>query len=117
MLDMAKVGKEYMVYDLGSGDGRLVITAAEKYGASGIGIDIDPERIAEARENAKKAGVVDKVRFVEQDLFQSDFHDATVVTLYLLSELNLRLRPADFCANETRHARRIARIYHGRMGA
>lgn len=96
MLDMAKAGKGDMVYDLGSGDGRLVITAAEKYGASGIGIDIDPERIAEARENAKKAGVEDKVRFVERDLFQSDFHDATVVTLYLLSELNLRLRPRIF---------------------
>jgi SAM-dependent methyltransferase len=96
MLDMAKVGKNDIVYDLGSGDGRLVITAAKKCGASGTGIDIDPERIAEARENAKKAGVEDKVRFVEQDLFQSDFHDATVVTLYLLNELNLRLRPRIF---------------------
>jgi SAM-dependent methyltransferase len=96
MLDMAKAGKDDIVYDLGSGDGRLVITAAEKYGASGIGIDVDPKRIAEARENAKKAGLEDKVRFVEQDLFQSDFHDATVVTLYLLTELNLRLRPRIF---------------------
>lgn len=93
MLDMAKAGKDDIVYDLGSGDGRLVITAAKKYRARGTGIDIDPERIREARENAKKAGVEDKVRFVEQDLFQSDFHDATVVTLYLLNELNLRLRP------------------------
>jgi SAM-dependent methyltransferase len=96
MLDMAKVGKDDIVYDLGSGDGRLVITAAKKYGTSGIGIDIDPERIAEARENAKKAGVEDKVRFVERDLFESNFHDATVVTLYLLDELNLRLRPRIF---------------------
>jgi Cyclopropane fatty acid synthase and related methyltransferases len=96
MLDMAKVGKDDILYDLGSGDGRLVITATEKCGATGIGIDIDPERIAEARENAKKAGVEDKVRFVEQDLFESDFHDATVVTLYLLNELNLRLRPRIF---------------------
>jgi SAM-dependent methyltransferase len=96
MLDMTKAGKEDIVYDLGSGDGRLVITAAKKYGVSGIGIDIDPERISEARENAKKAGVEDKIRFVERDLFESDFHDATVVTLYLLNELNLRLRPRIF---------------------
>jgi Methyltransferase domain len=96
MLGMANIGKDDIVYDLGSGDGRLVITAAKKYGASGIGIDIDPERIGEARENAKKAGVEGKVRFLEQDLFKSDFHDATVVTLYLLEELNLRLRPHIF---------------------
>lgn len=96
MLEMAKVGKDDIVYDLGSGDGRLVVTAAEKYGASGIGIDIDPERIGEARENAKRAGVEDKVRFLEQDLFKSDFRDATVVTLYLLDELNMRLRPQIF---------------------
>jgi SAM-dependent methyltransferase len=93
MLDMAKVGKDDVVYDLGSGDGRLVISAAKKYAASGVGIDIDPQRIGESRENAKKAGVEDKVRFREQDLFESDFHEATVVTLYLLSELNVRLRP------------------------
>ena len=93
MLDMAKVRKDNVVYDLGSGDGRLVITAAKKYGASGIGIDIDPERIREATENAKKAGVEDNVRFLNQDLFESDFGDATVITLYLLDELNLRLRP------------------------
>jgi len=93
MLDMAKVGKDDIVYDLGSGDGRLVISAAKKYGANGVGIDIDPQRVGESRENAKQAGVEDKVRFREQDLFASDFHDATVVTLYLLSELNVRLRP------------------------
>jgi hypothetical protein len=96
MLDMAKVGKDDIVYDLGSGDGRLVITAAKKYGASGVGIDIDPQRISESKENAKKAGVEGKVRFREQDLFASDFHEATVITLYLLSELNLRLRPQIF---------------------
>jgi SAM-dependent methyltransferase len=96
MLDMAKVGKNDIVYDLGSGDGRLVITAAKIYGASGIGIDIDPKRISEARENAKKAGVENRVRFLEEDLFKSDFHDATVVTLYLLNELNMRLRPRIF---------------------
>jgi SAM-dependent methyltransferase len=96
MLDMARVGKDDIVYDLGAGDGRLVITAAKKYGANGVGIDIDPQRIGEARENSKKAGVEDNVRFLEQDLFESDFHDATVVTLYLLNELNLRLRPRIF---------------------
>jgi SAM-dependent methyltransferase len=96
MLDTAKVGKDDIVYDLGSGDGRLVISAAKKYAASGVGIDIDPKRIGEAKENAKKAGVEDKVRFREQDLFESDFHEATVVTLYLLSELNVRLRPQIF---------------------
>jgi SAM-dependent methyltransferase len=96
MLGMAKVGKDDIVYDLGSGDGRLVITAAKKYGASGIGIEIDPKRIHEAEENAKAAGVGDRVRFLEQDLFKSDFHDATVVTLYLLNELNMRLRPQIF---------------------
>jgi SAM-dependent methyltransferase len=96
MLDMARVGRDDVVYDLGSGDGRLIITAAKKYGASGVGIDIDPQRIAESSENAKKSGVEDRVRFLEQDLFKSDFHEATVVTLYLLSELNLRLRPQLF---------------------
>jgi SAM-dependent methyltransferase len=96
MLDMAKVGKNDLVYDLGSGDGRLVITAAKKYGATGVGIDIDPQRIAESNENAKKSKVEDRVRFLEQDIFGSDFHDATVVTLYLLSELNVRLRPQLF---------------------
>ena len=96
MLDMARVGKDDVVYDLGSGDGRLIITAAKKYGASGVGIDIDPQRIAESRENARKSGVEDRLRFLEQDLFESDFHGATVVTLYLLSELNLRLRPQLF---------------------
>jgi Methyltransferase domain len=96
MLDMAKVGKDDVVYDLGSGDGRLIVTAAQKYGATGVGIDIDPQRIAESKENAKKSKVEDRVRFLEQDLFGSDFHDATVVTLYLLSELNVRLRPQLF---------------------
>lgn len=96
MLDMAKVGNDDIVYDLGCGDGRLVIAAAKEYGARGVGIDIDPQRISESRENAKKAGVEDKVCFREQDLFASDFHEATVITLYLLTELNLRLRPQIF---------------------
>lgn len=93
MLKLAKVNKNDVVYDLGCGDGRIVITAAKNYGASGVGIDIDPERIKEANANAKKANVTDKVRFVQNDLFKSDFSKASVVTLYLLPAVNLKLRP------------------------
>jgi ribosomal protein L11 methylase PrmA len=93
MLEMARVTAKDIVYDLGSGDGRIVITAAQKYGARGVGIDIDPERIREANENAARARVADKVRFIQGDLFQADISEATVVTLYLLTELNLKLRP------------------------
>ncbi|BBD69826.1 hypothetical protein NIES4072_28390 [Nostoc commune NIES-4072] len=93
MLKVAKVGKNDLLYDLGSGDGRIVNTAAQKFGTQGFGIDIDPQRIKEANENAKKAGVSDRVKFVQQDLFKTDFSKATVVTLYLLPEINLKLRP------------------------
>ncbi|MDZ8050063.1 MAG: SAM-dependent methyltransferase [Aulosira sp. ZfuVER01] len=93
MLKVAKVGKNDVLYDLGSGDGRIVITAAKKYGTRGTGIDIDPERIQEANQNAKTAGVSDRVKFVQQDLFNTNLSDATVVTLYLLPEVNLKLRP------------------------
>jgi cyclopropane fatty-acyl-phospholipid synthase-like methyltransferase len=93
MLKIANVSSSDVVYDLGCGDGRIPIAAAQKYGARGIGIDIDPARIAEAKENAKAAGVTDKVTFLEQDLFTSDFKDATVVTLYLLPTLNQKLMP------------------------
>ncbi len=93
MLRVANVGKNDVIYDLGSGDGRIVITAAQKYGARGVGIDINPVRIGEARENALKAGVTDRVKFLQQDLFETDIREATVVTLYLLPEVNLRLRP------------------------
>jgi len=93
MLDVANVTSSDVVYDLGCGDGRIVITAAKEYGARGIGIDIDPQRISEARANAEKAGVTDRVKFLEQDLFETDFHEATVVTLYLLPSLNVKLRP------------------------
>ena len=94
MLKMAKVGKNDVVYDLGSGDGRIVIAAVQRYGAArGVGIDLDPERVAEARENAQKAGVTDRVRFVQGDLFQADLREATVVTMYLLQDVNLKLRP------------------------
>jgi SAM-dependent methyltransferase len=93
MLDMANVGKGDVVYDLGCGDGRIVITAARERGATGVGIDLNPQRIAEARGYAKKEGVSDKVKFVVGDLFHANFADATVVTLYLLPEVNRRLRP------------------------
>jgi cyclopropane fatty-acyl-phospholipid synthase-like methyltransferase len=93
MLKLANVTAADVVYDLGSGDGRIAITAAKTYGARATGIDIDPKRIAEATANAQKAGVTDKVRFLNEDLFTSDIHDATVVTLYLLSSLNLKLLP------------------------
>jgi SAM-dependent methyltransferase len=96
MLEMAKVTKDDVVYDLGCGDGRFVITAAKKYGARGVGIDIDPELIKECKNNAEKAGVADRVKFIEADLFKTDIRPATVVALYLLNELNVRLRPALF---------------------
>ena len=91
--ELAKVTDDDVVYDLGCGDGRIPITAAQKYGARGVGIDIDPKRIEEANENAKAAGVTDNVTFLNQDLFESDFSDATVVTLYLLPSLNEKLMP------------------------
>jgi len=93
MLKLAGVKKSDIVYDLGCGDGRIVITAAKTYGTRGVGIDINPVRIGEAKENAKKAGVDKMVRFEENDLFQADIHEATVVTLFLLPDVNLRLRP------------------------
>lgn len=93
MLKVSKVTKEDVVYDLGCGDGRIVIAAAKRYGARGVCVEIDPARIKEARENAEKAGVADRVEFVQQDLFETDLSRATVVTLFLMKSLNLRLRP------------------------
>jgi len=93
MLRLAKVGPADMVYDLGCGDGRIVIAAAERHGARGVGIDIDPRRIEEANEAARRAGVSQQVRFAVQDLFATDFSSATVVALYLFPELNAKLRP------------------------
>lgn len=93
MLELANVGKDDIVYDLGSGDGRIVIAAARDYGARGVGIDVNPRRIREAQENARKNGVSDRVKFIQGDMFVEDISEATVVTLYLLRELNLRLRP------------------------
>jgi ribosomal protein L11 methylase PrmA len=94
MLKLGKAKKGDIHYDLGCGDGRIVITAVQKFGAArGTGYDIDPERIKEADENAVNAGVTDKVKFVQGNLFDADFRDATLVTLYLLPEVNMRLRP------------------------
>lgn len=96
MLELAGVTEDDVVYDLGSGDGRIVITAAKEYGAQGVGIEIDPNRIEEARRNAEKAGVTDLVTFRQEDLFKADLSEATVVTLYLLPQVNQRLRPKLF---------------------
>jgi SAM-dependent methyltransferase len=93
MLRLAEVKNADVVYDLGCGDGRIVITAAKTVGARGVGIDINPVRISEAKENAKKADVEKLVRFEENDLFDADIHEATVVTLFLLPDINLKLRP------------------------
>lgn len=94
MLKLAHVGKTDVVYDLGCGDGRIVIAAVKQYGAArAVGVDINPERIEEATANAKQAGVLNKVKFVEADLFKAPISEATVVTLYLLPGVNLRLKP------------------------
>ena len=93
MLKLADIKPADVVYDLGCGDGRIVIAAAKKFGARGVGVDIDPARIREAKENAKKAGVEKRVRFEENDLFKTDIHEASVVTLFLLNSVNLKLRP------------------------
>ena len=94
MLKLGKATAGDIHYDLGCGDGRIVIAAVQKFGAArGTGYDIDPERIKEAVENAKQAGVSDKTKFILGNLFEADFRDATIVTLYLLPEVNLKLRP------------------------
>ena len=93
MLELANVTAKDVVYDLGSGDGRIPITAAQKYGARAVGIDINPQRIKEANENLAKTDVGDKVTFLNQDLFETDISEATVVTLYLLPSLNIKLMP------------------------
>jgi tRNA A58 N-methylase Trm61 len=93
MLTLAKVGARDVVYDLGSGDGRIVIAAARKFGARGVGVDIDPVRISEAEANARQAGVDKLVTFKLQDALETNVSEATVVTLYMLSAINVRLRP------------------------
>ena len=93
MLEIAHVGRDDVVYDLGCGDGRLVITAAKKYGARGVGVDFDLNRVKESQANAQKAGVEGLVEFRQQDALTVDVSPATVVTLYLLTSSNLKLRP------------------------
>ena len=93
MLRLAGVGPEDFVIDLGSGDGRIVVTAAKKFGARGLGVDIDWRLVAQAEENARQAGVADRAKFVEQDLFLTDLGQATVITTYLLPYVMLKLRP------------------------
>ncbi len=93
MLSLAEVSADDVVYDLGCGDGRIVITAAQQFGARGVGIDIDPQRIAESNANAERAGVQHLVEFIEMDAMAVDVSEATVVTLYLLSSSNAKLRP------------------------
>ena len=93
MLEMGGVRRGDVLYDLGCGNGRIVVTAAKERGARGVGVDIDPDRIAEANENARKAGVQARVQFRRGDLFQTDVSPANVVTLYLLPDINRRLRP------------------------
>lgn len=93
MLGLARVDRDDTLYDLGCGDGRIVVTAAKKFGARGVGIDLNPERIAEAQANAKKAGVQQRVNFKVANLFETDLSPASVVSLYLLPDVNLKLRP------------------------
>ena len=110
MLRLARVRREDVVYDLGCGDGRIVIAAAKEYGARGVGIDIDPERIAEAKANAQAAGVAKRVTFRTEDLFATEIAEATVVTLYLWPWINLKLRPR--LLEELRPGTRIVSHYH-----
>ncbi|MGH8649932.1 MAG: SAM-dependent methyltransferase [Burkholderiales bacterium] len=93
MLEIAKVGPHDYLIDLGSGDGRIVVTAAKKYGTRGFGVDLNPERIRESTENARRAGVSEKIAFYQRDLFETNLADATVITMYLLPQVNIELRP------------------------
>ena len=93
ILRLAHVGPDDVVYDLGSGDGRIVVAAARDFGARGVGIELDPDLVAESIRNARRARVTDRTRFLQQNIFEAEFSEATVVTLYLSPEVNLRLRP------------------------
>jgi len=117
MLKLARVGPADVVYDLGSGDGRLVIAAARDFRARGVGVEIDPKLVAQSREYARRAGVEARATFHEQDLFQADLSAATVVTLYLTREVNLRLRPK--LERELAPGTRVVflQLRHGRLGA
>lgn len=93
MLELGQVAEDDYVIDLGSGDGRIAVTAARKHGARALGVDLNPERIQEANANAEEAGVSDRVTFLNQDLFETDLSEATVITMYLLPSVNMKLRP------------------------
>jgi len=111
MLEMAQVTASDVVYDLGCGDGRIVIAAAARFGARGVCVDIDPQRIAESRENARRAGVEERIRFMTEDLFTTNLGGASVVTLFLSPEFNDRLRPK--LLRELKPGARIVSHYHG----
>lgn len=111
MLKLANVGKDDVVYDLGSGDGRIPILAAQKYGARAVGVELDPKLVAIARQIAQESGVSDRVTFVEGDLFEADISKATVVTLYLSTLVNERLEP-----KLRRELRRGARVVSQQFG-
>ena len=117
MLTLAKVGPRDVVYDLGCGDGRIVIAAAQKFGARGVGVDIDANLINQAEANAKAAGVDRRVKFLVQDAMTVDVSDATVVTLYLLSASNVKLRPILTRQLRSRRADRVPQFRDGRLGA
>ena len=110
MLRLAQVSPGDVVYDLGCGDGRIVIVAAREFGARGVCVDIDPSRIIESRENARQANVIDRIRFLNEDLFTTDLADATVVTLFLSAELNLAVRPK--LQRELKRGTRIVSHWH-----
>ena len=113
MLELAEVKPTDVVYDLGCGDGRFVIEAAKRYGARGVCVEIDPRLVAEAKANAREAGVADRIRFLEQDLLQTDIRGATVVTLFLSVDMNLALRPKLW--RELKPGTRVVSHWH-RMG-
>ncbi len=114
MLRLARVTRTDVVYDLGCGDGRIVIAAAARFGARGVCVEIDPERLAESRANAHAAGVADRIRFLNEDLLAADLGGATVVTLFLSSELNLALRPK--LARELKPGTRVVSHWHAMPG-
>ena len=116
MLRLAGVTRSDFVIDLGSGDGRIVIAAARLHGARGLGVEIVPDLVAKSRDNARRAGVAERTEFRVQDLFSTDLSRATVITMYLLPEVNLQLRPKPAGA-EAGHAHRLARLGPGRLAA
>lgn len=110
MLKLAQVGANDLVYDLGCGDGRIVIAAVKQFGARGVCVDIDPQRVIESRANAQHAGVAERIRFLNQDLFETEIGDATVVTLFLWPDINLKLRPK--LLRELRPGTRVVSYIH-----